>query len=198
MLQVLKDRGVDPKAPNDPNGAPVQPVPRHCDRAGPGIGREMLKRAGKAGSHDVLRRQQRQKTEEADANPSQEPKRCSEETGAHPRRLSELGGFGKSGPGSLVRGSWAPPFRFPFREPLGRPRIALLRRGRSSRRWWSGRHLLTSRPSRIARQEAPKRSNGAVSKIDYALSLSISLHTGDCDFARLFGRRDRGSQAGAT
>ena len=48
----------------------------------------------------------RQKTEEADANPGQEPKRCSEKAGAHPRRLSELGGFGKSGPGSLVRGSW--------------------------------------------------------------------------------------------
>jgi hypothetical protein len=69
-----------------------------------------------AGSHDVLRRQQRQKTEEADANPSQEPKRCSEETGAHPRRLSELGGFGKSGPGSLVRGSW---WRLPSVFPSG-------------------------------------------------------------------------------
>jgi hypothetical protein len=106
VLQVFKYPGVDPKAPNDPNGAPVQPVPRHCDCAGPGIGREMLKRAGKAGSHHVLRRQHGQKTEEADANPGQEPKRCSEKAGAHPRRLSELGGFGKSGPGSLVRGSW--------------------------------------------------------------------------------------------
>jgi hypothetical protein len=66
----------------------------------------MLKRAGKAGSHHVLPRQQGQKTEEADANPRQEPKRRSEETGTHPRRLSELGGFGKPGPGSLVRGSW--------------------------------------------------------------------------------------------
>ena len=70
----------------------------------------------KAGSHHVLRRQQRQKTEEADANPREEPKRCSEETGAHPRRLSELGGFGKSGPGSLVRGSW---WRLPSVFPSG-------------------------------------------------------------------------------
>ena len=76
----------------------------------------MLKRAGKAGSHHVLRRQQGQKTEEADANPRQEPKRRSEETGAHPRRLSELGGFGKSGPGSLVRGSW---WRLPSVFPSG-------------------------------------------------------------------------------
>jgi hypothetical protein len=72
MLQVLKYRGVNPKASNDPNGATVQPVPRHCDRAGPGIGREMLKRAWKAGSHHVLPRQQGQKTEEADANPREE------------------------------------------------------------------------------------------------------------------------------
>jgi hypothetical protein len=62
----------------------------------------MLKRAGKAGSHHVLRRQQGQKTEEADANPRQEPKRCSEEAGAHLRRLSGLGGFGKSGPRVLA------------------------------------------------------------------------------------------------
>jgi hypothetical protein len=116
VLQVFKYPGVDPKAPNDPNGAPVQPVPRHCDCAGPGIGREMLKRAGKAGSHHVLRRQHGQKTEEADANPGQEPKRCSEKAGAHPRRLSELGGFGKSGPGSLVRGSW---WRLPSVFPSG-------------------------------------------------------------------------------
>jgi hypothetical protein len=78
MLQILKYRGVDPKAPNDPNGAPVQPVSRHCDRSRPGIGREMLKRAGKAGSHEVLRRQEGQKTEEADENPRQKPKRCAE------------------------------------------------------------------------------------------------------------------------
>jgi hypothetical protein len=58
----------------------------------------MLKRAGEAGSHNVFRRQQGQKTEKADANPRQEPNRCSEETGAHLGRLSELGGFGKSGP----------------------------------------------------------------------------------------------------
>ena len=55
LLQILKYPRVDSKAPNDPNGAPVQSVPRHCDRAGPGIGREMLKRAGKAGSHRELR-----------------------------------------------------------------------------------------------------------------------------------------------
>jgi hypothetical protein len=102
MLQVLKDRGVNPKRPNDPDGAPVQPVSRHCDRAGPRIGSEMLKRAGEAGSHHVFRRQQRQKTEKADANPRQEPKRCSEEASAHPRRLSGLGGFGKSGPRVLA------------------------------------------------------------------------------------------------
>jgi hypothetical protein len=59
----------------------------------------MLKRAGKAGSHHVLRRQQGQKTEEADAKPRQEPKRSPEKAGAHPRRHNELGGFGKSGPG---------------------------------------------------------------------------------------------------
>ena len=51
----------------------------------------MFKLAGKAGAHHLLRRQQGQQTEEADANPRQEPKRCSEETGAHLRRLSELG-----------------------------------------------------------------------------------------------------------
>jgi hypothetical protein len=62
----------------------------------------MLKRAGEAGSHHVFRRQQRQKTEKADANPRQEPKRCSEEASAHPRRLSGLGGFGKSGPRVLA------------------------------------------------------------------------------------------------
>jgi hypothetical protein len=71
LLQILKYPRVDPKAPNDPNGAPVQSVPRHCDRAGPGIGRD-IKRAGKAGSHHVLPRQQGQKTEEADANPRDE------------------------------------------------------------------------------------------------------------------------------
>ena len=103
MLQVLKDRGVNPKRPNDPDGAPVQPVSRHCDRAGTRIGREMLKRAGEAGSHNVFRRQQRQKTKKADANPRQEPKRCSEEARAHPHRLSGLGGFGKSGPRVLDR-----------------------------------------------------------------------------------------------
>jgi hypothetical protein len=32
----------------------------------------MLKRAGKAGSHNIFRRQQGQKTEEADANPREE------------------------------------------------------------------------------------------------------------------------------
>jgi hypothetical protein len=105
----------------------------------------MLKLTGKAGSHHVLRRQQGQKTEEADANPRQEPKRCSEETGAHPRRLSELGGFGKSGPGSLVRGSW---WRLSSVFPSGsRPavtRVALLRCGRPGRRWWSGCHRLVS------------------------------------------------------
>jgi hypothetical protein len=102
VLQVFQDAGVQPKAPNDPNGAPVQPVSRHCDRRRAGIGREMLKRAGKAGSHHVLRRQQRQKTEEADANPRQEPKRCSEEASAHLDRHSDLGGLGKSGPGRLA------------------------------------------------------------------------------------------------
>jgi hypothetical protein len=102
MLEVLQYPGVNPKAPNDPNGAPVQPVSRHCDRAGPRIGREMLKRAGEAGSHNVFRRQQRQKTEKTDANPRQEPKRCSEETGAHGRRLSELDGFGKLSPADVT------------------------------------------------------------------------------------------------
>jgi hypothetical protein len=74
MLQILKYPRVDPKEPNDPNGAPVQPVSGHCDRPGPSIGREMLKRAGKAGSHNIFRRQHGQKTEEADANPREEPK----------------------------------------------------------------------------------------------------------------------------
>jgi hypothetical protein len=74
MLQILKYPRVDPKEPNDPSGAPVQPVSGHCDCPGPSIGREMLKRAGKAGSHNIFRRQHGQKTEEADANPRQEPK----------------------------------------------------------------------------------------------------------------------------
>jgi hypothetical protein len=34
-----------PKAPNDPDGASVEPVSRHRDRPRPGIGREMLKLA---------------------------------------------------------------------------------------------------------------------------------------------------------
>jgi hypothetical protein len=74
MLQILKYPRVDPKAPNHPYGTPVQSVSGHCDRPGPSIGREMLKRAGKAGSHNIFRRQHGQKTEEADANPRQEPK----------------------------------------------------------------------------------------------------------------------------
>jgi hypothetical protein len=45
----------------------------------------MLKRAGEAGSHHVLLRQQGQKTEDGDANPRQEPKRRSEEAGVHLR-----------------------------------------------------------------------------------------------------------------
>ena len=118
----------------------------------------------KAGSHHVLRRQQRQKTEEADANPREEPKRCSEETGAHPRRLSELGGFGKSGPGSLVRGSW---WRLPSVFPSGSRSAVLGSRPpvwAAGRWWWRGCARLCPRPSRIARREAPERSNGAVSR----------------------------------
>ena len=153
VLQVFKYPGVDPKAPNDPNGAPVQPVPRHCDCAGPGIGREMLKRAGKAGSDHVLRRQHGQKTEEADANPGQEPKRCSEKAGAHPRRLSELGDWQVRSRKPRARLLVAPPLRFPSgqaRPSSERPSRVGGQAGGVARVPSAG-----SRPSRIARGEVP-------------------------------------------
>jgi len=93
----------------------------------------------------------------------QEPKRYSEETGAHPRRLSELSGFGKSGPGRLVRGSWWRLPIFPFRGPL-RPSS-----DRAPPVWatWPtavARASSAGSCSPTPRGEVPERSNGAVSK----------------------------------
>jgi len=50
MLQVLKYPRVHPKGPNDPNGAAVQSVARHCECPGPGIGDDVLDLAGQIGS----------------------------------------------------------------------------------------------------------------------------------------------------
>jgi hypothetical protein len=104
----------------------------------------MLKLARKAGSHHVLCRQQRQKTENDDASPCQETKRCPEEASAHRHRLSDRGGFGKFDRRGadwrlcriLGRGTWAQPervrphaqFRLSFRELLAPRRSDLARR----------------------------------------------------------------------
>ncbi len=87
MLEVLQDRGVHPKAADDPHAASARAVARHADRRRSGIGNEMLKFPRNAGSHHVLRRQQRQHGEEKDAAPREDPTRCDEEARAHRRTL---------------------------------------------------------------------------------------------------------------
>ena len=78
---------ITPKAPNHAATATVQPIRRHGDRSRPGVGGEMFKLARKARSHDVFRRQQRQKTQNDNAAPGQQTKGSSEETRAHYRRI---------------------------------------------------------------------------------------------------------------
>jgi hypothetical protein len=95
MLEVLQDRGVHPKAADDPHAASARAVARHADRRRPGIGNQMLKFPRKAGSHHVLRRQQRQYSDEKDAAPREDPTRCDEEPRVHRRTLIDEDASGK-------------------------------------------------------------------------------------------------------
>jgi hypothetical protein len=77
----------------------------------------MLKRTRKPRSHDVLRRQQRQKSENHDTTPCQRTKGSSEQTRAHPQTGNEIDGFSKraakGGRRSCPRSEDTPP-AFPF------------------------------------------------------------------------------------
>jgi hypothetical protein len=74
VLEVFQDGGVHPKAANDLHAASARAATCHSDRSRPGVGDEMLKSAGESGSHHLLRRQQRQESEENDAAPGEDAK----------------------------------------------------------------------------------------------------------------------------
>ena len=76
VLEVFQDASVHPKAADDLHTASACAVACHRDRSRPGVGDEMLKSAGEPGSHHLLRRQQRQDSEENDAAPGEDAKRC--------------------------------------------------------------------------------------------------------------------------
>jgi hypothetical protein len=74
MLEVFQDAGVHPKAADDLHAASARAVTCHSDRSRPGVGNEMLNSAGEPGSHQLLRRQQRQDSKENDAAPGEDAK----------------------------------------------------------------------------------------------------------------------------
>jgi len=74
VLEVFQDAGVCQKAADDLHVASARAIACHSDRGRPGISDEVLKSAGKPGSHHVLGRQQRQDREEDDAAPGEDAK----------------------------------------------------------------------------------------------------------------------------
>ena len=74
VLEVFQDAGVCQKAADDLHAASARAIACHSDRGRPGISDEVLKSAGKPGSHHVLGWQQRQDGEEDDAAPGEAAK----------------------------------------------------------------------------------------------------------------------------